>query len=192
MDIGSKIRTIRKSMNLSVRQLAEESGCTPSFISQIERNVANPSINSLKKIATIMNVPLISFFEEDTGDSEEEFILRKNRRIKLNSSSEKTELFLLTPTNNNRNIEMHMIVIEPGGKSDKPYVNNAEEVGYILKGTLTLSLGEEEYEVNEGDSVYFPGYIPHGWENKSDSEVVTLWAVTPPIIKNTSNERSPV
>ncbi|PLR91588.1 helix-turn-helix domain-containing protein [Bacillus sp. T33-2] len=183
MDIGTKIRTLRKSMDMSVRQLSELSECTPSFISQIERNIANPSINTLKKIAEILNVPLIYFFEEDTNESEEEYVVRKNRRKKLNSPAEKAEVFLLTPTNNSRNIEMHMIMIEPGGKSDKLYVNSAEEVGYVLNGTLTLHLGDDSFEVKEGDSIYFPGNIPHGWENRTNAQVVTLWAVTPPIIK---------
>jgi transcriptional regulator with XRE-family HTH domain len=183
LDIGPKIRTLRQSLNMSVRQLSELSECTPSFISQIERNIANPSINTLKKISEILDVPLIYFFEEDTNESEEEYIVRKERRKKLNSPAEKAEIYLLTPTNDNRNIEMHMIIIEPGGKSDNLYINSAEEVGYVLKGKLTLYLGDEKYDVNEGDSVYFPGNIPHGWENKTNSQVVTLWAVTPPIIK---------
>ncbi|PLR81254.1 XRE family transcriptional regulator [Bacillus canaveralius] len=188
MDIGPKIRTLRKNLNMSVRQLSELSECTPSFISQIERNIANPSINTLKKIADILNVPLIHFFEENTNqnESEDEYIIRKKRRKKLNSPAEKAEVFLLTPTNNMRNIEMHMIVIEPGGKSDKLYVNSAEEVGYVLKGKLTLYLGEERFEVNEGDSIYFPGNLPHGWANESNTEVITLWAATPPIIRNKS------
>ncbi|MGG1573540.1 helix-turn-helix domain-containing protein [Fictibacillus sp. NRS-1165] len=184
MDIGTKIRTLRKSMDMSVRQLSEVTDCTPSFISQIERNLANPSINTLKKIATTLDVPLIYFFEESIEETpEEEYIVRREKRKKLNSPGEKAEVFLLTPSHNIKNIEMHMIVIEPGGKSDRLYVNNAEEVGYILQGTLVLFLGDEEFEVNQGDSIYFPGNIPHGWENRTDKEVVTIWAATPPILK---------
>lgn len=168
---------------MSVRELSEASSCTPSFISQIERNIANPSINTLKKIAETLNVPLIHFFEEETNEIEEGYIIRKQKRKKLNSPNEKAELYLLTPNHLMKNIEMHMIVIEPGGKSDNPYTNKAEEVGYVLKGELTLYLDNDIFVVNEGDSIYFPGNIPHGWENQSNEPVITLWAVTPPIIK---------
>lgn len=182
MNIGFKIRELRTEKNMSLKELADLSSCTPSFISQIERNIANPSINTLKKISEVLQVPLVSFFEEPV-QHREDFIVKKNDRTKLHSPSEKSEVFLLTPSHINKNIEMHMIIIEPGGRSDQLYINETEEVGYILEGKLTLFLGEESYQVEAGDSVYFPGSVPHGWLNESNSTVVTLWAASPPIIK---------
>jgi transcriptional regulator with XRE-family HTH domain len=184
MDFGNKIRQIRKEKNMSIKDLAEKSECTSSFISQLERDLANPSINTLKKISEILEVPLVYFFEPEEGAEikEEKHLIRKDRRKKLKSINEKAEVFLLTPNHEN-NLEMHMIVIEPGGQSDSFYTNNAEEVGYVLSGELTLYLGEQTLVVNEGDSIYFPGHLPHGWENNTDDPVVTLWVANPPILK---------
>ncbi|GGA91251.1 helix-turn-helix domain-containing protein [Ornithinibacillus halotolerans] len=181
MNIGIKIRELRTEKNMSLKELAELSNCTPSFISQIERDVANPSINTLKKISEVLRVPLVSFFEEPT-QQREDFIVKKGDRIKLHSPSEKSEVYLLSPSHIKKDIEMHMIIIEPGGRSDQLYVNETEEVGYILEGELTLLLGDESYEVEAGDSIYFPGSLPHGWVNESNARAVTLWAASPPII----------
>lgn len=183
VNIGLKIRGFRKDRNMSLKDLAELSECTPSFISQIERNLANPSINTLKKISEVLNVSLVNFFEE-SSHPEEDFIVKKEERTKLHSPSEKSEVYLLTPNHIEKNIEMHMIIIEPGGRSDQLYVNDTEEVGYILEGKLTLILDNETFQVEAGDSVYFPGSVPHGWHNETDSSVVTIWAATPPIINN--------
>lgn len=186
MEFGMKIRSLREEKNMTIKQLAEMVECTSSFISQIERGMANPSINTLKKISNILGVSLVEFFEEEEVETEgtEKYVVRKNKRKRFKSKVENTEVFLLTPTElESKGIEMHLMKVEPGGKSDKLYTNQGEEVGYVLKGSLTIYLGNESCDLEEGDSIYFPGHIPHGWENKSSSEAVTLWAVTPSILR---------
>lgn len=186
MEFGMKIRLLREEKHITVKHMAELVECTPSFISQIERGMANPSINTLKKISNALGVALVHFFDEEDPltNNTEKYIVRKNKRKKFKSVMENTDIFLLSPSDiESKNIEMHLMVVEPGGKSDKLYTNPGEEVGYILKGKITFYLGNEKWELEEGDSIYFPGDIPHGWENTSDTEAVTLWAVTPAILR---------
>jgi quercetin dioxygenase-like cupin family protein len=57
----------------------------------------------------------------------------------------------------------------------------------VLKGQITIFLGNETFDLDEGDSIYFPGNIAHGWENNNDTEAVTLWAVSPSIIRTTDS-----
>ncbi|MGI2328223.1 helix-turn-helix domain-containing protein [Planococcus sp. YIM B11945] len=186
MEFGMKIRALREEKDMTIKQLAEMVECTSSFISQIERGMANPSINTLKKISSVLGVSLVEFFEEEEAETEgtEKYIVRKNKRKRFKSKAESTDIFLLTPTEmESKGIEMHLMSVEPGGKSDKLYTNPGEEVGYVLKGSLTIYLGNDSCDLEEGDSIYFPGNIPHGWENKTESEAVALWAVTPSILR---------
>ncbi|WP_440274546.1 helix-turn-helix domain-containing protein [Ferdinandcohnia sp. SAFN-114] len=181
-----KIRFLREAQDITVKHLAELVECTPSFISQIERGMANPSINTLKKISSVLGVSLVHFFDEESqvSDKTERFITRKNKRKRFKSNIESTDIFLLSPSEiESKQLEMHLMRVEPGGKSDKLYTNNGEEVGYVLKGHLTVYLGDEKCELEEGDSIHFPGHIPHGWENNTDFESVSLWVVTPSIIR---------
>jgi transcriptional regulator with XRE-family HTH domain len=186
LEFGKKIRRLREDQQMTVRQLAQLVECTPSFISQIERDMANPTINTLKKISMVLGVSLVDFFEEEihSNEIEKNFIVRKNKRKKFNSESESTVIQLLSPSvMESKNIEMHLMAIEPGGTSDKLYTNIAEEVGYVLKGKITIILGNDRFDLGEGDSIYFSGKIPHGWENESNSEAVMLFAATPSVIR---------
>ncbi|MDO7204427.1 helix-turn-helix transcriptional regulator [Paraclostridium bifermentans] len=67
VNIGEKISQIRKSKDLSVRDLSKLCGVTASMLSQIERGIANPSVNSLKSIASALNVPLFTFFTSEVS-----------------------------------------------------------------------------------------------------------------------------
>ncbi len=62
LNLGEKIAEVRKKQNLSIRDLAKLADVTPSLLSQIERGLANPSVNSLKSIASSLNVPLFTIF----------------------------------------------------------------------------------------------------------------------------------
>ena len=62
--LGAKIRSYRQERNLSIQTLASQVGITPSMLSQIERELANPSINTLKLISQALGVPLFLFFTE--------------------------------------------------------------------------------------------------------------------------------
>ena len=65
LNIGEKIAQYRKSKDLSIRELAKMADVTPSLLSQIERGLANPSVNSLKSIANALNAPLFTFFTSE-------------------------------------------------------------------------------------------------------------------------------
>lgn len=62
IDIGKKVEKYRKMKDLTNRELAALAGITPSMLSQIERGLANPSIQTLKVLAKTLDVPTFSFF----------------------------------------------------------------------------------------------------------------------------------
>jgi transcriptional regulator with XRE-family HTH domain len=182
MDIGQKIRNYRELKGLSLTKVSELTGFSISFLSQIERNIANPSINSLKKISDALEIQLAYFFMEDEQqvEREKDLIVRANERKKLYSDDSKTEMFLLSP-NLNSEIELIMIVTQPGGKSgDEYYSHKGEESGIILEGSIELDLNGEIFTLNKGDSMQFKSSIPHKWINKGSEPCISIWAITPP------------
>ncbi|MBU0513371.1 MAG: helix-turn-helix domain-containing protein, partial [Proteobacteria bacterium] len=62
--LGAKIRRMRNAEQLTLADLAEKTGLSISFLSQVERGHNDPSINSLRKIANALGCPLTTFFEE--------------------------------------------------------------------------------------------------------------------------------
>lgn len=176
MDLGSKLRKHRELMNLSVKEVADRAKVTSSLISQIEHNHANPSLSTLKKIASVLNTPLAFLFTEDENTTP---VVRKNQRRKIVIGENNSIVQeLLTPNINNQMEVLHM-TFEKGISSEGFMTHNGEECGLILEGVLELTLGTDVYILEEGDSVYFPSTIPHSLKNAGDCPLKMVWIITP-------------
>ena len=77
MELGAKIRELRKKQNISIDQLSEKTGLSKGLISQIERDITGPSVTSLWKICQAMNVTMNYFFDENENINR---IVRKEDR----------------------------------------------------------------------------------------------------------------
>lgn len=178
VELGQKIAAARTSKNLSLRQLAERINVTPSLLSQIERGLANPSLNTLRMIAVSLEVPLFSLFIEPTHVNN--LITRANNRKRIIFPHNNWEYTLLSPDLSGA-IEMVLMTIPPQSQSSQiPLPHTGEEIAYVLSGTITLFLGDSIETLDIGDSVKIPPGIPHMWENRHDSDATIIFAVTPP------------
>ncbi|MED2040859.1 helix-turn-helix transcriptional regulator, partial [Bacillus wiedmannii] len=81
INVGQKIMAFRKAAGLTSKRLAELADITPSMLSQIEKGIPNPSLQTLKLISVALNIPLFNFFLEDTNT--EELVVRANQRKKI-------------------------------------------------------------------------------------------------------------
>ena len=89
-------------------------------------------------------------------------------------------MLLLSP-HLNSNIELIMIIAEPGGNSGKGlYSHKGEEIGLVLSGSIVIYLGDKQHVLHEGDSMYFTSETPHRWENPGTRQSISVWAITPP------------
>lgn len=178
--LGAKIRSYRQERNLSIQTLVSQVGITPSMLSQIERELANPSINTLKLISQALGVPLFLFFTD--GDMGENAVVRKDSRkyIRTQKDGISTEYELLTP-NANGSIEFMLQRFAPHSDSGSSVqFHIGEEVAYVLTGKLLLTLDKSQYCLTAGDSVRIPPMVSHIWENHSDKEAILIFAITPP------------
>lgn len=182
MDIGGNIRKKRTSKELTVQEMAKLTGLTSGYISQVERNIVNPSVNTLKKISDALSVPIASLFIEENiiEDTESNYVVRKSKRKSLVNPQLKTEISLLSPNLNN-NLELILIHAQPGGNSGEDYyTHEGEECGTVLQGTLTIEMIDKKFKLYEGDSITFKSSTPHKWYNEGDEESISIWAITPP------------
>ncbi|MFN1911518.1 helix-turn-helix domain-containing protein [Clostridioides difficile] len=81
IDVGSKIRSLRKSKNISISTLAKNSDLSTGLISQIERNMVVPSIVAMCKISKALDINIGYFFEE-IGREDSDIVVKKNNRKK--------------------------------------------------------------------------------------------------------------
>jgi transcriptional regulator with XRE-family HTH domain len=178
-DLGSTIRRLREERNLSLKEVALRSDLTPSFLSQVERNITSPSVASLRKVAQAFGVPLTALFQ---GPSipENHVVRRKDRRQLIHPRRQWRD-YLLTP-NLTSKLQVILSVIEPGGGSgDEAYAHDSdEECVVILRGRLEFWVGSDWYLLEEGDSIVFESRIPHRNSNPGPDQAEVLWITTPP------------
>lgn len=177
--IGAELHRMRADKGLSVQELAEASGISTGMISQIERGLANPSINTISKLATALGLQLGIFFEPRPHTSEE-IVVRKHQRARIGIPDPDFLYELLVP-DLKRTLEFVWVESAPGASTENsPFQHEGEECGLILQGTLEVHLGDDVYVLEAGDSIIFNSRIPHWYRNIGSERVLSVWAVTPP------------
>ena len=197
-NLGSQIRDERRKRKLTLEILSQKTELSKSFLSQVERGLAQPSISSLKRIAREFGMSVVDLFPSESGLEnqigdipplkknghsyvEEVQVVRANRRKRLTLPGSYVSYDLLTP-DLDRQVEVMFMRINPGEHSgDEPMVDlPGEKFGYVLKGLLESRVGEKVYQLAAGDSIYFPAHFPHSWRGLGEGSIEVLWVLTPP------------
>jgi quercetin dioxygenase-like cupin family protein/DNA-binding XRE family transcriptional regulator len=171
--IGAHIRQLRLGRHVSVRSFAAQTGFSPSFISQLENGQVSPSLGSLHKIAEALGITLGEFFAATTPtEPDDSLIVRSADRRRLDSTWTDAHLEALGAMTPDQRLEPVLAIFGPGGMSGKHvHSHSREEFAYVLKGRVTLTLGDEENELGPGDAVTLPAHAPHRWENRGQERV---------------------
>jgi quercetin dioxygenase-like cupin family protein len=160
--VGKRIRELRTQNGLSLRALAEISNLSSNAISLIERGDNSPTVSSLHNLATALGVPITAFFEQQADGRVVH--LKKNMRPASESAGVRMEN--LGSGLPNQQIEPFMMTIAPGGSSTSEQITHSgEELVYVLSGALVCRINEEEYQLDEGDSLLFLASQPHVYRN---------------------------
>lgn len=181
MDLGARIRLVRTDKNISIKELAEAVSVSPSMISQIERNLCNPSLPLLKHIAQSLELPLWGLLYEEELSTR---VIRKdNRKIITVSDNGKMQQAYLTPNRNllkDKNQGLEIIHNEWKKESSSGFFNHAgEEAIYVLEGSIEITIGEESYILEQDDCIYYEASVPHNVHVLSDVAKF-LAIITPP------------
>jgi transcriptional regulator with XRE-family HTH domain len=175
VQIGERLRALRKARGISVRTLASRTGFSASFISQIENGQASPSIASLERIAEVLGTTLGSFFSLQAPQVMR--IIRGTERQELTSTWSQGKIEALGSSDGSNRLEVVLITLEPGGRSgSRQHTSRREQFVLILEGSIMLSSGAEAHKLKRGDAVSLNPETPHLWENKSPRPVRILVA----------------
>jgi len=177
--IGIVIRKLRKARGKSLADIAQGISRSVSFVSQIERGNAQPSIADLKGIAQLLGVPVGWFFLSDSVPPDEiGRVVRSHDRRQLGNSTQGLLEELLSPDIGG-SFEMFLSTFEPGATMEQATLRDTEEEGYVVTGSLTLWIGERQFSLNAGDSFRIVRE-PFRWSNPTQSEARVLWVIAPP------------
>ncbi len=177
--IGEQLHSARTSRNWSLQTLADTSGISTGMISQIERGLANPSINTISKLASALGLQLGIFFEA-RAQTDQEIVVRKGQRRRIGIPDPNFVYELLVP-DLSRTLEFVWVESAPGSSTENsPFQHEGEECGLVLQGTLEVHLGDDVFVLEAGDSIIFDSRRPHWYRNIGTERVLSVWAVTPP------------
>lgn len=176
--LGQKIKEKRMELDMSQKTLADLTDLSPGFLSQVERGQTEPSITSLRKISKALNVAIFYFL---MNDEEKKAVVRKNERQRLDFHNSHMTYELLSP-DLNRQMEMLMGELEPGAVTcEDPLPHPGEEVTYVIKGKMLIKIGNDSHILEEGDTIYYLGSIPHQIKNIGNENLNFISTITPPL-----------
>ncbi len=180
---GRDVRDLRKARGLTIARLAELTGLSIGYLSEIERGVSIPSQRALLWIAMALKVTPDWFRKQaaDGGADGDNVVVRagSHRSVVLQSGLRED---LLIP-DLGRQLELTRTTIPPGALSSEiGRTHDGEEAGFVLSGAITLWVGDRVLDLREGDSFAFNSREPHRVANYGDVEAVVIWAQTPPLL----------
>ncbi|WP_293983306.1 helix-turn-helix domain-containing protein [uncultured Clostridium sp.] len=173
-NVSINLKKIRKSKKMSLDAVSEQTGVSKSMLGQIERGESNPTVAILGKIVSGLRV---SFNDLVCIPKEEVYIIKKESFEPSKESTNQYSVYSYFPYEEDRNFEIYMIEIEPGGV----YVSGSHgektcEYINIIEGRLTLEIDGERYTVEKGDAMRFNTDKDHVYKNEG-SELLSFNAV---------------
>jgi transcriptional regulator with XRE-family HTH domain len=178
VDVGERLRELRRFRRATLRTIAERSGLSESFLSQVERGRSSASIASLKRITDALGVSMADLFEPDGVPGPR--VLRRADRPALSFGILGRKL-LLTPRPLHH-LEVFVGELEVGGSTgEQPYAHgDSEELFVVISGSIELELGGELFELESGDSIDYRSSTPHRATNTGQELAEVMWIISPP------------
>jgi transcriptional regulator with XRE-family HTH domain len=170
MSLGQKIGRLRQERGLTLQEVSDGSGLTPSFLSRLERDKVNISVANLRKLALFFNVQMTYFFEGEDNHQAGQMV-RHEERVKLSLDDAPVQVFALLPANGD--MEARFIEAMPGS-GQQGFSGKGNQMIYLMQGSLRYQLGDEEYVLQEGDTLFYNDDLAHNWVNIGDEKAVIL------------------
>jgi len=176
--LGMRLKSLRLARRLSLREFAEATGTSASFISQLERGLTGASTASLNQMASALGVSVAMLFEESAAKNHG--VLRRSERPSLPPSDGCRKMLLSRPPLSD--MEVYVGEFDIGGSTgpDLYTHGDAHEMLVVLRGIVEVSLGEARHVLEEGDSIEYTTSTPHRSENIGSGRAEVMWIIAPP------------
>ncbi len=180
---GNKVRSLRKKRSMTIDELSSKSGFTSSYISQVERNIIEPSLSALSKICKVLEISPYYFIDNDDDNV---IITRREDRQKLLMGENDREIVYLLPINSEKKSKFkfnaYETIIDPGKwDSQKFIIIESDKLVIIKKGTLLVKINDDNEILQEGDNIYICSNTPHKIYNPTEEICEILCIISPQV-----------
>lgn len=164
LNVGLRLRSLREQQGLSLRALAERCGLSINAISLIERCESSPTVSTLQRLSTALNVPITDFFQEEARQTT--VFIKHNQGLRSQSNGAVMESLGIGLYN--QQLEPFRMTIAAGaGNVDDPISHSGEEFIHCMEGEIEYSIGDRIYRLEQGDSLLFDATQQHAYRNIS-------------------------
>ncbi len=200
VNIGSLVRREREKQRLSLRELARRVGVSASMLSQVETGRTRPSVSTIYAIATELGLSIDALLSaEETAAADAAAAAGSPMREDLAGVLDAVPASQLVRPENRRKLELEsgvtwellsdllphlvdfmLVTYEPGGRSSssgKLTRHAGTEFAFMLRGTLKIQVGFDEYVLRPGDAMAFDSSEPHLLMNEGTEPAVGIWFV---------------
>lgn len=179
LQLGGRLRALRKQRQLTLRVLAERTGLSQGFLSQAERGLVSPSIASLQRIAEALDAQIAFFFDDDHHSRPA--VLRLDERTPLLFDQERVRKFLLTPRPL-EHLEVLLCELQPGGSTSQELYSHgaSEEFVLVVSGRAEIEVAGKLRTLDAGDCMTYASAMPHRATNPGPEVAELLFAISPP------------
>lgn len=163
--IGQNLQELRAKQNMSIGQLAEQTGLSKAVISQIEKGNANPTINTIWKLAGALHVPYSAILEQKNSEATK---VEAKNLVPQNDEDGHYRISCYFSSDEKRDFELFLLEFDPKTSHvTEGHVENSQEYVVVKKGALSIEVAGKEYSLKEGDALFFDASARHVYKNIS-------------------------
>ena len=177
--LGVHLKELRSRRKLTVRELAARSGVSHATISLVERDKTSPSVDTLAAMLDALGTTLVGFFDEIRQPMPCSPFYSNDDLVEIGNT--RTISYRMLGANQaNRRIQMMRETYGIGAETGGAFSHTAQETGFVLRGSVEVTVGNESRVLSVGDGYYFDSQIAHRFRNVGDVVAEIISAVTPP------------
>jgi transcriptional regulator with XRE-family HTH domain len=178
--IGARVKALRESSSLSLRDLAERSGVSAPMLSQVERGETSPTLSVAARIAAGLELRLSQFLRLDEGSAVT--VVRSSQRQRGGNARRGHRFEVMTSSQPGQRAELSRHTLAAGGTTgaaDDPPIHEpgSRETALVERGSVVLVCDGQRHKLSEGDCVTFDADLPHHFENQTTVEAAFLAVV---------------
>jgi transcriptional regulator with XRE-family HTH domain len=168
-EIGKRIKKVREEQHLTLKNVEAKAGISATHISEIERGKTSPTIGALIRIAEALSRDPAYFIEDAELDDVSFVAFEDRERCELGRCEGITEK--LTKSIPSGKINARLITLSPSRSEGAAlHAHGGDEAALVLQGKVRFKVDAKDYELAEGDSIYFLASQDHGYVNASEAE----------------------
>ncbi len=161
LKLGDRIRILRINQNRTLQEIADASDMSKSMISKVENNKTVPSVASLVKVASALGTTISNLLEHGAWLSSI-MISRQKAEDNLVKTDKGYAIYPYGSDYHEKKMQPFLFVARKDDVKPHEVSHQGEEFIYVLRGQMRMQVGEIEYLLKEGDSLYFNSTLKHG------------------------------